>query len=63
MGQIPVCEKIGHTQIHTDLFGVTHIINTGVAGSLQAQIDIGDIVISNAALYHDMDVQSLDLSY
>ena len=34
-------------------------INTGVAGSLQAQIDIGDIVISSDALYHDMDVTAL----
>ncbi len=46
-------------QLLADLFGVTHIINTGVAGSLQAQIDIGDIVISNDALYHDMDVTAL----
>ncbi len=46
-------------QILSDLFQVTHIINTGVAGSLQAQIDIGDIVISDDALYHDMDVTSL----
>ena len=33
------------TQILADLFGVTHIINTGVAGSLDAAIDIGDIVV------------------
>ncbi len=46
-------------QVLADLFGVTHIINTGVAGSLQAQIDIGDIVISTDALYHDMDVTAL----
>lgn len=43
-------------QILADLFQVTHIINTGIAGSLQAQIDIGDIVVSTDALYHDMDV-------
>ena len=46
-------------QILADLYQVTHIINTGVAGSLQAQIDIGDIVISSDALYHDMDVTAL----
>ena len=33
-------------QILVDLFEVTHIINTGVAGSLNAAIDIGDIVLS-----------------
>lgn len=42
-------------QILADLFQVTHIINTGVAGSLQAKIDIGDIVVSTDALYHDVD--------
>lgn len=42
-------------QILADVFGVTHIINTGVAGSLDANIDIGDIVVSTDALYHDVD--------
>lgn len=44
------------TQILADLFEVTHIINTGVAGSLNASLDIGDILISRDALHHDMDV-------
>lgn len=43
-------------QILVDLFHVTHIINTGVAGSLNAKLDIGDILISKDALHHDMDV-------
>lgn len=43
-------------QILADLFQVTHIINTGIAGSLNADLDIGDILISKDALYHDMDV-------
>ncbi len=44
------------TQILADLFQVTHIINTGVAGSLNVALDIGDILISRDALHHDMDV-------
>lgn len=44
------------TQILIDLFEVTHVINTGVAGSLNAGLDIGDILISRDALHHDMDV-------
>lgn len=44
------------TQLLVDLFQVTHIINTGVAGSLNAKLDIGDILISTDALHHDMDV-------
>lgn len=42
-------------QILADLFQVTHVINTGVAGSLNARLDIGDILISKDALHHDMD--------
>ncbi|MCH5274862.1 MAG: 5'-methylthioadenosine/adenosylhomocysteine nucleosidase [Lachnospiraceae bacterium] len=43
-------------QILADLFEVTHIINTGVAGSLNAALDIGDILVSKDALHHDIDV-------
>lgn len=43
-------------QILADLFDVTHVINTGVAGSLNADLDIGDILVSTDAIYHDMDV-------
>ena len=35
------------------------LINTGVAGSLDAALDIGDIVISTDAVQHDMDVSAL----
>ncbi len=42
-------------QILADVFGVTHIINTGAAGSLDARINIGDIVLSTDAVYHDVD--------
>lgn len=44
-------------QILADLFGVTHVINTGVAGSLNAELDIGDILISKDAVHHDVDVR------
>ncbi|MGN0483284.1 MAG: 5'-methylthioadenosine/adenosylhomocysteine nucleosidase [Lachnospiraceae bacterium] len=44
-------------QILVDEFSITHVINTGVAGSLDARLDIGDIVISTDALYHDVDAQ------
>ena len=42
-------------QILVDRFGVDVLINTGIAGSLDAKIDIGDMVISTDALHHDMD--------
>ena len=46
-------------QILVDMFDVGAIINTGVAGSLRAEINIGDIVISRTAVQHDMDVRAL----
>lgn len=42
-------------QILVDKFGVDMLINTGIAGSLDARIDIGDMVISTDAVHHDMD--------
>lgn len=45
-----VCAQILVDCFHTDM-----IINTGVAGSLDASIDIGDMVISTDALHHDVD--------
>ena len=40
-------------------FGCTKIINTGVAGSLDNQIDIGDIVIATDAVQHDFTVEAI----
>lgn len=40
-------------------FGCTRIINTGVAGSLDAQIDIGDIVVSTDAVQHDFTAEAV----
>ena len=46
-------------QILADLFHATHILNTGVAGSLNADLDIGDILVSEKAIQHDVDVSAL----
>ncbi len=43
------------TQILADRFAVSAVINTGIAGSLRAEINIGDIVLSTDAVQHDMD--------
>ena len=43
-------------QIMADLFAVTHVINTGIAGSLDAVLDIGDVAISTDVMYHDFHV-------
>lgn len=43
------------TQILADVFGVEAVINTGIAGSLKNEINIGDIVVSTDTLQHDVD--------
>ena len=46
-------------QMLISVFGVGRIINTGVAGSLDAEIDIGDIVVSTDAVQYDFDLTPL----
>ena len=45
------------TQILIDDFDVDKIINTGIAGSLDAQINITDVVISEDLLHHDVNAE------
>lgn len=42
-------------QILCDCFGVTHLVNTGIAGSLCNDLDILDLVVSQDAMYYDVD--------
>ncbi|WP_392561727.1 5'-methylthioadenosine/S-adenosylhomocysteine nucleosidase [Orbus sturtevantii] len=37
-------------------FEVDGVINTGSAGGLDSRLKIGDVVISNSAIYHDVDI-------
>lgn len=46
-----------------DCYHVTHVINTGVAGSLYAELDIGDTVVSKDAVYHDFDCHVINSNY
>lgn len=41
------------------VFHVDAVINTGVAGALSNQLNIGDIVVSKEAIQYDMDVTKL----
>ena len=50
-------------QILCDCFGVTHLVNTGIAGSLCADLDIGDLVVSTDAMYHDFDCVNFGYPY
>ena len=42
-------------QILCSVYVVTHLVNTGIAGSLCAELDIADMVVSTDAMYHDFD--------
>lgn len=50
-------------QILCDCFDVTHLVNTGIAGSLCADLDIGDLVVSRDAMYHDFDCVHFGYEY
>ena len=60
-GMCPECSGIGKvnagacTVVLIDRFAVDCVINTGIAGSLDAHINIGDIVLSEDAVQYDMD--------
>lgn len=45
------------TQILADDFHVDGVVNTGIAGSLKAEINIGDIVLSTDTMQHDVDAR------
>ena len=40
-------------------FGVTEIVNSGVAGPLTPELHIGDVAISTACVQHDMDTSAV----
>lgn len=44
------------TQILIDKFDIEYIINVGVAGSLNDELEIGDIVIGKNLVQHDFDI-------
>ena len=43
-------------QMLIDLFGVDHLVNTGIAGGIAAGLHVGDVVIGSAAVQHDFDL-------
>lgn len=43
------------SQILVDKYHVDGIVNTGIAGSLKNEVNVGDIVLSTVAVQHDVD--------
>ena len=48
-----VCERL------IDEFDPQAVIFTGVAGALNKELDIGDVVLSSSCIQHDLDAQAL----
>ena len=44
-------------------FQVEAVINTGSAGGLHPEANVGDVVISSGVLYHDVDVTGFNYAY
>jgi adenosylhomocysteine nucleosidase len=47
------------TQLLIDLYEVSAVLNTGVAGGFDPAVRVGDIVVSTEALQHDFDLTAL----
>lgn len=43
------------TTLLIECFGVTHVINTGVAGGLKEDLHVFDVVVSSCCIHHDVD--------
>ncbi len=50
-----VCAAMA-AQILIDRYHVDALVNTGVAGGLAKELQVGDIVLSESALHHDFDI-------
>ena len=50
-------------QILIDDYNVDSIINTGIAGSLKNEINIGDMVLSTDVMHHDVDATNFGYEY
>ena len=44
------------TQILIDNYAIDYLINVGTAGSLNDELEIGDIIIANKLVQHDFDI-------
>lgn len=53
-----VCAAI-NTQFIIDKFAPDYIINTGVAGGIAPELEVGDIVIATSLVQHDFDATAL----
>lgn len=55
-GKVASATTVTHLIIE---FGITELYFTGVAGAISSDLNIGDIVIANSLVQHDMDARPL----
>ena len=66
---VVACSGIGKVnsactaQIMADRFDVDCIINTGIAGGLADEVNVGDVIISDTLTYHDFTLRFLTYRY
>lgn len=51
------------TTILMERFQPTYVINTGSAGGFAESLSVGDVVISNEVVHHDVDATAFDYKY
>lgn len=51
------------TAILHERFSPTHVINTGSAGGFASHLEVGDIVIGDQVIHHDVDVTAFNYEY
>mgnify|MGYP001946649056 CR=1 FL=1 len=51
------------TTILNQLYSPTYVINTGSAGGFHPELNVGDVVISSAVTYHDVDATAFGYDY
>ncbi len=47
------------TLLLLERFGVTHVVFTGVAGAVDSRLRVGDVVLADGLIQHDMDASPL----
>lgn len=51
------------TTILMEKYSPSYVINTGSAGGFATELEVGDVIIANEVVYHDVDVTAFDYHY
>ena len=51
------------TTILMEKYSPSYVVNTGSAGGFATGLEVGDVIIANEVVYHDVDVTAFDYHY